>query len=101
MDSYKVKAKVWIYPGFSGWHFVPVPKVVSARIRKTFAGLGRGFGSLPVVVTVGKTTWHTSIFPDSKTGTYLLALKAEVRKKEHVREGQTISLSFSVRINEL
>ncbi len=27
--------------------------------------------SIPVRVTVGKTTWETSIFPDKKSQTYL------------------------------
>jgi hypothetical protein len=84
----------------SGWYFVSVPKKQSAAIRKAFAGLGRGFGSLPVRVTVGMSTWRTSIFPDSKTGTYLLALKAEVRKKEKIGEGSEVRFSFSVRMNE-
>ena len=44
----------------------------------------RGWGSVRVKVTLGKTKWDTSIFPDKKSGTYLLPIKAEVRIKEHV-----------------
>jgi hypothetical protein len=46
------------------------------------AGIRVGFGSVRVAVTVGTTSWRTSIFPDSKTRTYLLPVKKEVRDAE-------------------
>ena len=46
------------------------------------AGIRAGFGSVRVAATVGTTSWRTSIFPDSKTGTYLLPVKKEVRDAE-------------------
>ena len=82
MNLFKFKSEVWVYPGMAGWRFISLPKKQSGQIKKTFGGLTGGFGSLPVNVTVGKTTWKTSIFPDKKTKSYLLPLKAEVRKKE-------------------
>jgi hypothetical protein len=69
---------------------------MSADIRQLFHGLGRGFGSLPVVVTLGSTCWRTSIFPDSKAGAYLLPLKAEVRRRENIRNGSTVRIEFSI-----
>ncbi len=56
-------------------------KKQSAEITARFGLMKRGWGSLPVIVAMGKTTWKTSIFPDKKAGAYLLPLKAEVRKK--------------------
>jgi hypothetical protein len=96
--EFTFKAKVWVYAGQAAWHFVSVPKKESTRIKALFGGLQRGFGSFPVTVTVGKTSWRTSIFPDSKTGTYLLPIKAEVRKKENLVEDQTIMFTISVRV---
>lgn len=95
--TYTCKAKVWLYPGMAGWHFVNVPAKESKRIRDAFSGMTRGFGSLPITVTVGTTTWNTSIFPDAKSGTYLFALKADVRKKENILVGKTIAFSFVLR----
>ena len=69
---YNLKAKVWIYPGAGGWHFVSVPKKTSKEIKKLFGMMAGGWGSLPVVVAISKTSWKTSIFPDNKSGTYLL-----------------------------
>ena len=57
----------------------------------------RGWGSLPVSVSIGQTTWKTSIFPDKKAGAYLFPLKNEVRKKENVKRGDIISLILEIR----
>lgn len=91
-----MRSKVWLYPGFAGWHFVSLPKKESREIRTRFSAIKRGWGSLPVIVTVGKTQWRTSIFPDNKTDTYVLALKADVRKKENISMGGTISYTIEI-----
>jgi hypothetical protein len=95
--TYECKAKVWLYPGMAGWRFVTLPKKQSAQIKTRFAGSTRGWGSLPVTVTIGKTSWDTSIFPDKKADAYLLPLKAAVRKKEKIDEGDTIALKIDIR----
>lgn len=80
----------------SAWYFVGIPKSNSQEIRKVYQSFSKGFGSIPVEITLGSTIWTTSIFPDRKSGTYLLPLKASVRKKEDVLSGDMIS--FSVKI---
>jgi hypothetical protein len=94
---YKLKSEVWLYPGMAGWHFISVPKKEGEEIRKLFGANRRGWGSIPVRVTVGKTSWNTSIFPDKKSGSYLLPLKAEVRKKEGVWKGDRIVCLLKIR----
>lgn len=96
--EYTLTAKVWLWPGKAGWHFITLPQDASKDIDFYFAHLKKGWGSLPVEVTIGKTTWKTSIFPDKKSGSYLLPLKAVVRAKENVHEGNEIQ--FTVVINE-
>lgn len=96
--NFNVKAKVWLYPGMAGWHFVTLPKKQSGEIKNLFGPMGRGFGSLPVIVTMGTTSWKTSIFPDKKSGAYLLPLKVDVRKKEHISAGDTISFVVEIRV---
>lgn len=92
-----MKGKVWIYPGVSSvWHFVYVDKKDSEKIKKTYGYRARGFGSLPVEVAIGKTKWQTSIFPDGKSGTYLLPLKAQVRRKEGIFEGDIIKFIIEI-----
>ena len=94
---YKIKSKVWLYPGMAGWNFITISKKHSKSIHQTYGAMKKGWGSLPVNVTVGKTKWKTSIFPDSKIGSYLLPLKAEVRKKENIKAGDTVSLTIEIR----
>ena len=99
MDAFeiKLKGKVWLYTGGkSSWHFVMLPKGKSRDLRNFFAGMERGFGSLPVEVTIGKTTWRTSICPDSKEGAYLLPLKAAVRKSEKIEAGDNVSFLLKI-----
>ncbi len=95
---YKVKARVWLYPGMAGWQFATIPKKESNNIKQIYGDMKRGWGSLPVLATIGKTKWKTSIFPDKKTGTYLLPLKAEVRKKENIKLGNVIQIILDIRV---
>lgn len=91
-----MKSKVWLYPGMAGWHFLTVPKKHSDEIKKKFGANARGWGSLPVTVTIGKTSWRTSIFPDKKAGAYLLPLKAEVRRKEKLADEDEVSYTLVI-----
>ena len=95
--SFKMRVKVWLYPGEMPWHFVTLPKKLSTQIKDRFASLKRGWGSLPVTVTTGKTGWETSIFPDKKAGAYLLPIKADARRKENIGAGDSIVLTLEVR----
>jgi len=94
-----MKSEVWVYPGQSGnWHFVSVAKKISEMLKKKFGERARGWGSLPVTATIGKTSWQTSIFPDKREGVYLLPLKASVRKKEGIFSGDKVPLSITIRL---
>ena len=96
--KYKIKAKLWVYPGNAAWHFLTVPKPESHEIKENFGKNARGFGSLPVNVKIGKTKWKTSIFPDRRSGTYLLPIKAKVRQSEGVFERDSTEFSIEVGI---
>lgn len=96
-NLYKIRSEVFLYPGMAGWHFIGIPKKQSADIKKRFNKKTRGWGSLPVQVTLGKTTWKTSIFPDKKSESYLLPLKADVRKKEGVSNGNKVNFNIQIK----
>ena len=97
-DEYRMQAKVWRYAGKATWYFATLPKRQSIAIRTLFGGLARGWGSLPVIATIGKTTWKSSIFLDRKAGTYLLPLKAEIREREKIRAGASFRLRIEIRL---
>lgn len=94
---FSFSASVVPYPGMAAWRFVTLPKCISDEINVRYKKQKKGWGSIPVLVTVGKTTWETSIFPDKKSQSYLLPMKAEVRKKEGVMDGDKIELSLCIR----
>lgn len=91
------KSKLWVWPGDkAAWRFVTVPKEDSEKIRKRIK-LKNGFGSIRVRVKTGKTAWDTSIFPDSRSGTYLLPVKASVRRAEGLEDGEPIVVRLETR----
>jgi hypothetical protein len=90
MKVYKVTGIVDIFPEPSGWHFVRVPKEQTDPLTKAGA-----WGMVPVEVTLGNTTWNTSLLPMGQ-GQYFIALKQAVRKKEKVGLGDTITCTYRV-----
>jgi hypothetical protein len=93
---YRFEAELWLYPGDGGWHFVTLPEDLADSISDRHDEDERGFGSLPVEVTVGATTWRTSIFPDQASASYLLPVKRAVRTAERLVEGDRVEVSFRV-----
>lgn len=98
MLTLKVRSKLWLYPGVGGWHFITLPLKQAKVIKASRHGTRRGWGSLPVKATIGKTIWNTSLFPDSKSQSYVLPVKASVRKSEQIEEGDTVSLILEVMV---
>lgn len=88
---YKLKSDVVVYSGMGGWRFLVIPKKAGQEIKEKFAKRAVGWGSIRVSVKIGKTEWKTSIFPDKKSGTYLLPLKKEVRKSESIIDSAKVS----------
>lgn len=97
-NQYQINTNIWQYPGESGWHFITVPKDISDDIRNLFGDRARGWGSLRVTITLGSSTWDTSIFPDKKEGAYILPIKADIRKRENVRMGDTVDFLLEIKV---
>lgn len=91
-----MKSRVFVYPGMGGWRFLGIPLKEGKEIKEKYGKHARGWGSLPVSVTIGKTVWKTSIFPDKKSGTYLLPLKAQVRKVEDIFDDDTVQFIITL-----
>ena len=79
--------------------FVWLPRDIAAEIRSQARAAIPKRKSVPVFAIVGATRWETAIFRDEAENTYALPLKAAVRDKELLREGQTVEatviLNFS------
>ncbi|MBI4885367.1 MAG: DUF1905 domain-containing protein [Actinobacteria bacterium] len=80
--TFEFTAPLWLYGGKATWHFLTLPFDVTDEIDELTSEATRGFGSVRVQVTIGATTWTTSIFPDAKRESFILPVKAAVRKAE-------------------
>lgn len=91
-------AELWVWDArrADSWTFVSLPADVSEEIREVADGPRRGFGSVRVQVTIGGSTWKTSIFPDKASGSYVLPVKRAVRKAEALDEGDTASVTVEL-----
>ena len=93
---YPCKGRVVLWPGEMGaWHFVHIDKKTSEILKEKHGKVRRGFGSIPVMAKIGKTEWKTSIFPDKRSGTYLLPLKASVRRAEGIAADESIAFRLT------
>lgn len=85
---FRFEAPLWLWDENASWHFVTVPAHISDEIEgRTAVFERRGFGSVRVKVTIGSTTWTTSVFPDKKQEAYVLPVKKDVRTKEGLAVG--------------
>ena len=91
-------AQLWIWDARKGdsWTFVSLPVPASEEIRELTGGRRRGFGSVRVRVTLGTSTWATSIFPAATRDTYVLPIKRAVRVAESLDAGDTATLTVEV-----
>jgi hypothetical protein len=90
-------SKLWIWQAEKGaWHFLTVPPEESDAIKLFAGGLKGGFGSVKVRVTIGSSTWKTSVFPSTERGGYILPVKKAVRTAEDLNVGDTAKVSLEV-----
>lgn len=92
--KYKFTAETWKYEGRGAWHFVSLPREVSEEIRLMRKWDEEGWGRLKVTAKIGDSEWKTAIWFDTKHETYLLPIKAEIRKKEKIEFGQHIQINI-------
>lgn len=94
--GFTLHSRLWLYSGeTASWHFLTISKSISAKIKK-LQNIRRGWGSVRVSVSIGETTWLTSIFPDARSGTYLLPVKASVRDKEDLCAEDMVTYTLSL-----
>jgi hypothetical protein len=92
----RFSAEVWAHEGESAWFFVTLPLAVADEIEDQPVSARPGFGSRRVEVTVGGSTWQTSIFPDGKRGSFLLPMKKEIRRREAIDDGDTVTVELEL-----
>ncbi|GAA1973314.1 DUF1905 domain-containing protein [Isoptericola halotolerans] len=79
------------------WWFVTVPPDESDLLADLPLP-PRGFGSIRVRVTVGTTTWHTSVFPSKEQDGYVLPMKKAVRRAEGLGGGDPVTVTLATSV---
>ena len=95
MIEFQFSGEVVRYQGDkAAWYFVTLQPDLAAEINRFSAGLKGGWGSVKVDVTIGATSWRTSIFPSDDS--YVLPVKAAVRKAEGLDHGSAVDVTLSI-----
>ena len=75
----------------NGWlAFYSLPYELAKEIRTALKSEEEGWGRLAATAKIGNSEWKTAIWFDTKLGTYLLPLKADIRKKENLQMDKNI-----------
>lgn len=90
-------APLWRWSGgesATSWFFVTVDAGLAAQIRAASRGRAGAWGMVKVQAQVGRTRWATSLFFSKDVGSYLLPMKASVRKAERLAEGGDVTVQL-------
>lgn len=92
--NFRFSGEIWYWRGPAPFHFVTVPPEHCEQIRLASSFLTYGWGMIPVMARIGGTDWYTAMW--SKDGGYILPLKAAIRKKEGIAEGDTVDVELAL-----
>ncbi|GAA2134710.1 DUF1905 domain-containing protein [Arthrobacter humicola] len=96
--SYAFRGELWHYPEEAGWHFITMPPDLAEELRDDAAPFRKAFGSVKVTVSIAGQRWSTSVFPDSKSGSYFLPVKKSVRTAAGIRAGDEVDVVLQLEL---
>lgn len=91
--TFALKGQVWKYTGKASWYFVNIDPSLAQEIKLSKKSSTTGWGQIRVKVTIGSSTWLTSLFP-GKGGMLVLPVKLAVRKKEGLTDGSVVCVDI-------
>ena len=92
--KYEYSTTIWRHNSTDGWYFVSLPKIISKEIRENFKWQEEGWGRMKAYAKIGEHEWVTAIWFDTKMDTYILPIKAEIRKKSNLKINQKIKMGI-------
>lgn len=93
--AFDAELYLWDARDDASWVFVTVPVDVADDIREMELPR-RGFGAVAVRVRCGASRWRTSVFPDRRSGSYVLPVKKAVRLREGIDVGDSARFEIDV-----
>lgn len=94
--KYEFTGNMWKYDAPGGWYFVSLPAVISKEIRENLGWQEEGWGRMKARAKIGILSWETAIWFDSKKKTYMLPMKAEIRKKTGLEVDKKVEISIFI-----
>jgi len=88
-------AEIIYWRGPSPFFYAPVPAAHAAALRDAAKRASYGWGVVPVEAAIGGVVFTTSLFP--KDGSYLLPIKAAVRKAANITAGDVVAVEMAVK----
>ena len=88
--------KIWYWRGPSPFYFVSVPAEQGSSLKAISEIVTYGWGMIPVEARIGQTGWKTALFP--KDGSYVVPIKASVRKAENLEQGDLVTVQLEVQL---
>lgn len=92
--EYQFTNIIWRHDAPGGWYFISLPKTISKEIRTHLGWQEEGWGRMKTIAQIGNIKWNTAIWFDTKMETYILPLKAEIRKKCNLETDKSINISI-------
>lgn len=92
--KYEYSSKIWEHNSSGSWFFVSLPKILSKEIRENLKWQEEGWGRMKAFAQIGELIWETAIWFDTKMDTYILPIKAEIRKKGNLKINQNIEMNI-------
>jgi hypothetical protein len=94
LPRFSFEAEIIYWRGPSPFFYAPLPKADAAEIRRLAKHFTYGWGVIPVEADIAGVVFKTSLFP--KDETYLLPIKADVRRKADVTAGDLIDVDMTL-----
>jgi hypothetical protein len=94
MINIQFRGEIWFWRGPAPWYFVTVPEPECRELKAIAGSVTYGWGMIPATVCIGKTEWTTALWP--KDGSYIVPIKATVRKAENLAEGDEVTVRLEI-----
>lgn len=67
-----------------------------AQLHRLEFGRQRGFGSVRVIASVGRTEWKSSVFPQKKSSEWALLISKKVMHAESLSAGDAVEIALKL-----
>ncbi len=94
--KYEFSGKLWKSSEQGGWQFISLPNDISKEIRESLKWQEEGWGRMKATARIKEIDWETAIWFDKKADTYLLPIKADIRKKATIKLDDLVKVSISI-----